>query len=328
MECTRPVAVYYLASGKLGVPLLDALTADARVRLLGVGTQPDRPRGRHRRLEPTAVGAHADRLGISAERLPSVNEDCFLTRLRRLGPDLVVVASFGQILKPALLGLPLYGCLNVHASLLPRHRGASPVSAAILAGDSRTGISFMQMDAGLDTGPLFRQVALAISAADDADSLEASLAQVAARGLVDCIVDVVQGRLPPKPQPAEGATYAPRLAKEDGLVDWSCAAGQIERQVRALVPWPCAYTTLPGPRGPRRLQLLAVAAAPASTHSATPGDVLRADPGGWTIACGEGAVELLRVRAEGREAMSAADFLRGYRLPPGTRLGAPTGQQE
>jgi methionyl-tRNA formyltransferase len=328
MECTQPVAVYYLASGKLGVPLLDALAGDGRVRLLGVGTQPDRPRGRQLRLEPTAVAAHADRLGIRADRVPSVNQEGFLSHVSELRPELLVVASFGQILKPALLSLPPCGCLNIHASLLPRHRGASPVSAAILAGDRRTGITFMRMDAGLDTGPIYRQAATDIGAEDDAESVEARLASLAAAGLVDCIVAVARQALMPSPQPAEGVTYAPRLAKEDGLVNWSTSARQIERQVRALRPWPCAFTVLPGARGNRRLQILAAAVDCAPAPAARPGDVVCADGKAWTVACGEGSLRLLRVRAEGKHEMSAADFLRGSRIPAGTRLGTTSGQEE
>lgn len=328
MECTQPVSVYYLASGKLGVPLLDVLAADARVRLLGVGTQPDRPRGRHRHLEATAVGARAEALGIAAERAPSVNEDGFLARLRQRAPDLVVVASFGQILKPALLSLPRYGCLNVHASLLPRHRGASPISAAILAGDHHTGITFMRMDAGLDTGPIYRQLRLDIAATDTTGSLEPRLAQMAAEGLVDCIVAVARGQLTAVPQPGDGATYAPRLAKEDGLIDWSLSACQVECLVRAMVPWPCAFTTLPSPQGSRRLQILAAAVDSGPAHSGVPGGVLQADAAAWTVACGAGALRLLRVRAEGKGEVGAAEFLRGHRVEVGVRLGAGTGQEE
>lgn len=320
MACCAAVSVYYLASGRLGVPLLDALVADPRVTLLGVGTQPDRPCGRSRRLEPTAVAAQAAVHGRVADRLASVNDDAFLERLRALQPDVVVVAAFGQILKPALLNLPRLGCLNIHASLLPRHRGASPVSAAILAGDLQSGISFMQMDAGLDTGPLWRQLALDIRPDETMERLEARLGELAAGALVPCILDVAAGALTLQPQPAVGVTYAPKLAKEDGRIDWSRGATQIERQVRAMIPWPGAYTVLAGPSGPRRLQILAAEVA-AVSHSGLPGDVLQADADAWTIACGEAGLRLLRVRAEGRSEMAAATFLRGQRLPPGARLG-------
>ena len=323
MECCAAVSVYYLSSGRLGVPLLDALASDPRVRLLGVGTQPDRPCGRSRRPEPTPVAAHAAASGIVADRHPSVNRDAFLEHLRGLQPDVVVVAAFGQILKPALLELPRLGCLNVHASLLPRHRGASPVSAAILAGDRQSGITFMQMDAGLDTGPIWRQVAVDIRPDETTEQLEARLSQAAAGALVPCILDVARGALVPQPQPAAGVTYAAKLAKEDGLIDWSRGAADLERHVRAMTPWPGAYTTIPGPGGLRRLQILAAAVASAP-HSGRPGDVLQADPGAWIIACGEGGLRVLRVKAEARSEMAAETFLRGHRLQPGTRLGTMT----
>ncbi len=323
MACAEPVSVYYLASGRLGVPLLDALLADRRVRLLGVGTQPDRPSGRHRRPEPTPVGTHADALGCPADRVVSVNDDAFLNRLRACQPDLVVVAAFGQILKPALLALPVAGCLNVHASLLPRHRGAAPVSAAILAGDRTTGISFMRMDAGLDTGPVYRAVSTEITATETAGQLEVRLAQLAAAALVSCVWDVVRGGLTAVPQSRDGVTYAARLTKEDGLIDWSLSAAHIARQVRAMAPWPGAYTLLPVPGGRCRLQLLGVVARQESLRSARPGDVLQADPSAWVIACGEGHLCLTHVKAAGGAAMDTASFLRGHRVAVGTCLGTP-----
>jgi methionyl-tRNA formyltransferase len=323
MECGAAVSVYYLSSGRLGVPLLDALLADPRVRLLGVGTQPDRPCGRSRRLEPTPVGAHAAARGSAADRLASVNDADFLERLRALRPDVVVVAAFGQILKPALLSLPRLGCLNVHASLLPRHRGASPVSAAILAGEVQTGITFMQMDAGLDTGPIWRQLAVDIRPDDTTEHLEARLSQLAAGALVPCILDVARGAVTPQAQPAAGATYAPKLSKEDGRIDWSRDAAAIERQVRAMIPWPGAYTTVPQPAGLYRLQVLA-ATVTAAAPSSRPGEVLQADPAAWIVACGEGGLCVRHVKAEGRSEMAAATFLRGHRVPPGMRLGTTT----
>jgi methionyl-tRNA formyltransferase len=322
-SCCAAVSVYYLSSGRLGVPLLDALTGDPRLRFLGLGTQPDRPCGRARRLEPTPVAAHAATRGIAADRLPSVNAPSFLERWQAQPPDLVVVAAFGQILKPALLGLPRLGCLNVHASLLPRHRGASPVSAALLAGDQQTGITFMRMDAGLDTGPIWRQVPVAIGPDETADHLETRLAVVAAAALVPCILDIVNGNLTPQAQPAAGATYAPKLRKEDGQIDWARNAAEIERRIRAMAPWPGAYTALTGTTGARRLQILAAAVADASC-AAQPGEVVQADPAAWIVACGEGALRLLRVKAEGGSEMAAATFLRGHRIPPGTRLGTGT----
>ena len=309
MASSEPVSVYYLSSGRLGVPLLDALLGDPRIRLLGVGTQPDRLGGRHRRPIATPVGAHADHLGRPADRVPSVNADAFL------------VASFGQILKPALLALPACGCFNVHASLLPRHRGAAPVSAAILAGDACTGISFMSMDVGLDTGPVYRTLSTPLMPTETTGELEERLAHLAAGGLVDCLWDVARGGLVAVPQPREGVTYAARLVKEDGRLDWSLSAVQVSRQVRAMAPWPGAFTEVPTGGRRLRLQVLSAAVQPGVVHRGQLGEVLQADGDGWVIACGEGALRLTRVRAEGRAAMDADAFLRGHRVPVGTRLG-------
>lgn len=323
MASSEPVSVYYLASGRLGVPLLDALAGDARIRLVGVGTQPDRLGGRHRRPIATPIGAHAERLGRTADRVPSVNADAFLSRLSAIAPEVVVVASFGQILKPALLALPACGCFNVHASLLPRHRGAAPVSAAILAGDARTGISFMRMDAGLDTGPVYRTLSTPIGPAETTGELEERLAHLAAGGLVDCLWDVARGGLAAVPQPREGVTYAARLVKEDGRLDWSLSALQLSRQVRAMAPWPGTFTEMLTGGRRLRLQVLSVAVQAGVLHRGQPGEVLQADGDGWVIACGEGALRLTQVRAEGRAAMDADAFLRGHRVPVGTRLGVP-----
>lgn len=304
------------------MPLLEALAGDARIRLLGVGTQPDRPSGRNRKLEATPVGAHADRLGRPADRVTSVNDDAFLNRLRELRPDVVVVAAFGQILKPALLALPACGCFNVHASLLPRHRGAAPVSAAILAGDRVTGVSFMRMDAGLDTGPVYRTLTTEIGPTETTEQLEARLAELAAAGLVPCLWDVVHGGLTAVAQPKDGVTYAARLSKEDGAIDWSLSAAHIGRLVRAMVPWPCAHTLLPTPSGPRRLQVLEAVVHQGQAHAGQPGDVLQADAAGCVVACGDGRLRLVRVKVEGKAAMDVGSFLRGHRVSVGTRLGS------
>ena len=325
MACSEAVSVYYLSSGRLGVPLLAVLAADPRVRLLGVGTQPDRPCGRHRQLQPTPVATQAAAMGLNAARVPSVNAEGFVAEMRGLSPELLVVAAFGQILKPALLALPRFGCLNVHASLLPRQRGASPVSASILAGDRQTGITFMQMDAGLDSGPIYRCLATDIGPTETAEQLEARLSHVAATALVDCLWEVARGGLTPLPQPRDGVTYARRLRKEDGCIDWTRSATHLERQVRAMIPWPGAYTLVPDPTGPRRLLVLAAAVAEApSLLAAPPGTIVKAAHDALVVACGEGSLRLLRVKPEGRSDMPAEAFLHGHKLPEGSQLLSPS----
>lgn len=315
------VRVFYLASGALGLPSLEAMAASARVDLCGVATQPPRPAGRRRHLQETPVGARAGELGIPCRAVAQVNDPAFLDELDALSPEVVVVASFGQLLRQRLLDLPRWGCLNLHASLLPRHRGASPIQAAILAGDATTGISFMRLDAGLDTGPVYRQIACPVDPLESAGELESRLARLAAAHLEEVLLGIVAGELVAVPQPEEGVTLARKISKEAGRIDWRLPADQIARRVRAYNPWPRADTLVPSPRGgARRLQIMAAVPAPAGA-AARPGTILAATAAEWLVACGQGALRILRVVPEGKGELSAADFLRGARLEVGTVLG-------
>jgi len=321
MNQSPRLRVYYLASGVLGIASLEALAACAQVDLCGVGTQPDRPAGRKRQLQPTPVGARADELGIPCQRLANVNDPAFLDELASLQPAVIVVASFGQLLKQRLIDLPPHGCLNLHASLLPRHRGASPIQAAILAGDPTTGISFMRIDAGLDTGGVYRQIAIPIGPMESAGELEARLAQLAATHLPDVLRGIVSGELVTTPQPVEGVTVARKIAKQAGRIDWNLPAEEIARQVRAFNPWPRSDTLVPAGRGERRRLQITGAEAMPRAQAATPGTVLVVDNTNWLVACGHGALRILRVVPEGKAEMPAPDFLRGARLEPGAMLG-------
>lgn len=296
------------------------MAGSSEVDLCGVGTQPDRPAGRQRHLQATPVGACADRLGIPCQRVAKVNDPVFLDELEALHPDVIVVASFGQLLKQRLIDLAPYGCLNLHASLLPRHRGASPIQAAILAGDPTTGISFMRIDAGLDTGGVYEQIALPIDPAESAGELEARLARLAADHLCRVLREIVAGRLVAIPQPSEGVTVARKIAKQAGRIDWTLSADAIARQVRAFNPWPRADTQVPAGAARRRVQIMAAEAVPRAL-AAAPGTVLTADATDWLVACGDGALRILRVVPEGKAEMPAPDFLRGARITPGAILG-------
>ena len=316
-----PVRTYFLGSGSIALPLVDALWRSADVELVGVATQPDRPAGRRRQPQPTPVAAFAAGNALPLLRLASVHTPEFLAGLRDSGVELVVVMSFGQLLKPSILDLPAHGCLNVHTSLLPRHRGAAPVAWAIAEGDEESGISFMRMDAGLDTGPVYEQVRVPVGPRETAAELEARLGRLAGDNVVPCIRRVCWEGLRPVPQPDEGVTHARKLRKQDGLVDWSLPATVVERRIRAFVPWPRAYFSLPQRRGTRRVQITAAEVVPAGAE-APPGLVLQADEQGWVVACGRDALALARVIPDGRPEMDAASFLRGARLPPGSSVAA------
>lgn len=310
-----PIRVYFLGSGSLGVPGLRALIADPRICVAGVGTQPDRLAGRRRHPTPTLIGTEAAALGLAADKPVEVNATAFIERLRTLALDLVVVVAYGQILRDAMLGLARFGCLNVHASLLPRHRGAAPVAAAILAGDVATGVTFMRMDAGLDTGPIYETHHIPLHGRETASELEAHLAHLAAAHLANGIQRICHQGLVAAPQPDLGVSYARKLKKEDGLIDWTTSAPEIERRIRAMLPWPTAFALVQTGKRTRRLQVTAAAVKHPTTTCARPGETMQAENGTWIVACGTGALELLRVVPEGRTEMTAIEFLRGCTEP-------------
>lgn len=321
MNCANPIKTYFLGSGRLGVPLLRALARAPEVQLVGMGTQPARPQGRHRHLAPTPIGElAADTLNLTADTPLNVNDPAFLERLRSLQPEIVVVVAYGQILRDELISLPPRGYLNAHASLLPRYRGAAPVQAAILAGDAETGISFMKIDHGVDTGPVYEQHRLALDGTETELALETRLGDLAAAHLAGCLWRVCRGGLQPIPQPATGVSVARKLKKIDGRLDWRQPATELERRVRAFSPWPGAYFELPSPKGARRILVTRGEVVAADTTPAVPGQVLRVDQQEWQVACGSGALRLARVVPEGRGEMSAAEFLRGCHVDAGTLI--------
>jgi methionyl-tRNA formyltransferase len=227
------------------------------------------------------------------------------------GADAAVVAAYGLILPQAVLDAPRLGCINIHGSLLPRWRGAAPIQRAILAGDDETGITIMQMDAGLDTGPMLLRESVPIGPRTTAGDLHDTLAEIGARLIVEAMQGVAAGSLKAEPQPAEGATYAAKLGRDEGRLDWTRPALELDRRVRALNPWPGTWFVHDG----AKIKVLDAVADPAA--GGDPGTVL---PGGLTIACGEGGLRLLRLQRAGRAPVDAEAFLRGYALAPGTRL--------
>ena len=317
-KASRGVRAYFLGSGEIGVPSLEALIQADEIELAGVGTQPDRPAGRRRELHATPIAAAAERSGITPDKPASVNSESFLSRLRMLLVDIVIVMAFGQILKSDLLTLPPCGCLNIHASLLPRHRGASPIQSAILAGDIETGVSFMKMDEGLDTGPVFEMHRVAVSTEETAATLENKLAALAANHVCDCVKRVALDDPEPVPQDDSQATRAPKLKKSDGQINWKEPADLIERKIRAYTPWPRAYFVVKTGKKERRIQIAQAFADARTPVDAQPGEILQADKNDWVIACGEGSLHLQKVIPSGKDEMTAPEFLRGTQLEAGT----------
>jgi methionyl-tRNA formyltransferase len=296
-----------MGSPDFAVPALRALVAAGHT-VAAVYCQPPRPAGRGQAVRRCPVHVAADALGLAVRTPERVKRDAEAhAAFASLDLDVAVVAAYGLILPPAMLDAPRRGCLNIHASLLPRWRGAAPIQAAILAGDAQSGITIMRMDAGLDTGPMLLAEAVPIEARTTAGMLHDALAEVGAR----LVLRALDEDPAPRAQPDEGASYAPKLTREDGLIDWTRDAAFVERQIRALNPWPGTFTTWEG----TTLKVLDGLVADAQ---GVPGMVL---DGLLTVGCGQGALRLIRVQAPGGAAMDAAAFLRGHALPAGTVLG-------
>jgi methionyl-tRNA formyltransferase len=300
--------VYFLGSGNIAVASLAKLHVSERINLVGIGTQMDRPAGRKRKLMPTPVGAWAAENNIEIDKPASVNSEDFLLMLRELNPDIVFVASFGQLLKSELLELPRTACVNLHASLLPDYRGAAPIIAAVLDGISVTGITFMKMDKGLDTGPMYCAFEQRITD-ERADQLEEKLGLLAAEHVEIVIEKIVSGELELHEQDHDKMTYAEKIKKEDGLLDWNEPAEIIVRKIRAFYPWPGMSFTIETPK--KSLRITITEADAISEHSATPGSTITADKNSWIMACGIGAIKLKKVKPEGKGEMSGSDFVRG-----------------
>ncbi len=323
--------VVFMGSPDFSVPALRALIA-AGHNVIAVYCQPPRPAGRGQAVRRCPVHVAADELGIPVHTPARLRGDVEAqAAFATVGADVAVVAAYGLILPQAMLDAPRLGCLNIHASLLPRWRGAGPIQAAILAGDAETGVTIMQMEAGLDTGPMLLREAVPIGPDTTAAALHDVLADMGGRLIVRALAE----RPTAVPQPEDGATYAPKLERDHGRLDWTQDAAALDRRVRAFDPWPGTFTTLDG----AVLKVLAVqyipswaglirpspsngpemvGSSPTMTGEPVPGTVLDT---ALTIACGQGAIRLTRVQAPGRAAMDAAAFLRGRAVPAGTVLG-------
>ncbi|MCP4544821.1 MAG: methionyl-tRNA formyltransferase [Chloroflexi bacterium] len=307
----------FMGTPNFSVPTLEALVGAHCVDVIGVVAQPDRPAGRGRRLVSSPVKNVALERGLPLFQPQSLRTPEAVTQLAAWKPDIIVVTAFGQILQQNILDLPSYGCLNIHASLLPRWRG-NPIAASILAGDEITGVTIMQMDAGLDTGPILNQREEPIHPNDTQATLEERLAQVGAQLLMETLPPYLAGDLLPQPQPKEGITYAGRLRKEDGLLDWSRPAVELGRHVRAFNPWPGAFTMLHG----KRLKILRAVPLPEWRGDAPPGTVFSLDDDMCiAIVTGKGALRLEDVQLAGKRSMDIATFLCGQRECVGIQLG-------
>ena len=312
-----PLKIVFMGTADLACSSLRSLLTWPGCQVVAVVSQPDKPKGRDLQLVPTPVKQVAEAAGVPVLQPAKARLPEFLGQLRQLAPDLIVVAAYGQILPQALLDIPGLGCLNVHTSLLPRHRGAAPIQWAIAEGDAVTGVTIMKMDAGLDTGPMLSTVETEILSSDDGQSLHDRLAQLGGELLVKTIPDHAAGRITPRPQPTEGMTYARKITKDDGRIDWGLPATKVWNRIRAFTPWPGAFTRLPGTTD---RSLLKVFLASAEEGHGAPGTIISADDSGLLVACGTGSLRVREMQREGGKRLKAGDFLRGFQLVAGQKL--------
>lgn len=303
---SSPFSIVFAGTPEFSVPTLKALL-DSRHRVAAVYTQPDRPAGRGRQLTASPIKRVALEHGIHVEQPATLKDAAAVARLASFSADLMIVVAYGLLLPQSVLDTPRLGCVNVHASLLPRWRGAAPIQRAILAGDRETGVTIMQMDAGLDTGPMLLQRSTPIAERETSATLHDRLAAIGAEALLDALDSLPQ--IVPQAQPDEGVTYAAKIRKEEARIDWSRSASEIDRMVRAFDPWPVAETRWNGQ------QLRIWEALPQDTlHTREPGRVVRCTSEGIDVATGAGILTLKRVQLAGRSAMSAAEFLNAHRI--------------
>lgn len=311
----RPRAVF-MGTPAFAVPCLRALHQVADVRL--VVTQPDKPQGRGLALAASPVKQLAEELGIPVAQPAKARDGSLQKALAEVAPDLALVVAYGKILPADVLATPRLGCLNVHASLLPLLRGAAPIQWAIVRGERETGVCLMQMDVGMDTGPVLERRVVAIGENETGGELFERLSQLSGELVQSAIPRLVAGELEPVPQPETGATHAPMIKKEDGALDFNDSAQAVHDRARGFYPWPGAFTAL----AERRIKLHVTRVVEREGRLAEPGSVLSADASGIVVACGQGAVRLLELQLDGKRKMDAGAFLAGHPLKPGARFAA------
>ena len=311
--------IIFMGTPDFAVAALDALCAAGQNVILAV-TQPDRQKGRGRKVIQTPVSVCAQKWGVPVFQPARIREPEAVEKIRSLQPDLIVVAAFGQILPQELLDIPRLGCVNIHASLLPGLRGAAPIQWAVINGDAESGVTLMQMNAGLDTGDILFQEKVAIGPQETGESLYEKLAELGGQMIVRYLPAIESGDINPVPQDDERSSYAPMLRKEMGEIDWTMPAAQIERRLRGMLPWPGAYTKLDG--HVLKVWKAEVEEPEQDAGPVLPGTVLYTDKSRICVRTGDGVLALLEVQAEGKKRMGTDAFLRGTKIPAGTLLGA------
>jgi methionyl-tRNA formyltransferase len=309
-----PLRIVFFGTPAFAVPSLDALLLASPHTVVGVVTQPDRPRGRGHKLSDAPVKARAVDAGLPVLQPERMKDQAFLDALAAWGADLGVVAAYGRILTDAILATPRLGMINVHASLLPRYRGAAPVHRAVIAGETSTGVTIMRVVTALDAGAMFVKEHRPIAPDETSDEVERALAQIGARLLVGVVDQIARGHAVETPQNDAESTYAHRLTREDGAIDWSWPAARVHNLIRGLHPWPHAFSFVQGKR------VIVRRSAVEAAGSGAPGTILEADGDRLIVATGEDTLRILEMQAEGKRPMTAREFLAGHRLTVGDRF--------
>ncbi len=311
--------IVFMGTPDFAVSILNALNESGHDVIAAV-SQPDKPVGRHARLEPTAVKAKAGELGIEVLQPNKASDNEFIGKIKELNPDVIVVAAYGKILKPELLNIPKFGCINVHASLLPRWRGAAPIQWAVIAGDQEAGVTIMQMNEGLDTGDMLLKDSVKVDSNETGESLFKKLADLGSELIIKALKLIEEGKAVPEKQNEKEATYAPMLKKENGNIDWAKPAAEIERLIRGLYPWPGTYSYSDG----KMIKVIS-AKLPDETDEKNltleinklakvrPGSIILKNNSVYVV-CGEGFLKLNEIKPEGKKQMPAADYMRGNKL--------------
>lgn len=309
--------VVFMGTPDFAVGTLEALL-QSRHQVVAVVTQPDKPKGRGKAMQFTAVKEVAVRAEIPVLQPKKVREPEVVEEIRQFHPDVIVVVAFGQLIPKTILDMPQYGCVNVHASLLPKYRGAAPIQWAVIDGEEKSGVTTMQMDEGLDTGDMLLTEEVVLDPQETGGSLFDKLSEVGAGLLLKTLDELEAGNIHPQKQPSESTTaYAAMLTKKMGEIDWTQSAVQIERLVRGLNPWPSAYTHL----GQKTLKIWRAAVHPLSEQKKEPGTVILMDKKHFGVQTGDGMLEILELQLEGKKRMDADAFLRGYQLEDGIKFG-------
>ncbi|TSA09479.1 MAG: methionyl-tRNA formyltransferase [Deltaproteobacteria bacterium] len=308
--------IVFMGTPSFAVPSLETLIHYGGVEVAAVVTQPDRPKGRGLAVSPPPIKVLAEQAKIPVLQPEKIRTENFLGGMRKLSPQVIIVVAYGKILPPELLAIPPRGAINVHASLLPKYRGAAPIQWALINGEETTGVTIMQLDEGMDTGPIFLMEEIKIEPTDTTGTLHDRLASLGARALIKTLDGLQKGTIIPRPQPKTGVSYAPMLKKEDGRIDWRQPAGKIFNLIRGLDPWPGSYSYWRG-----KLCHLYKPRLFEGAEKKAPGEIIQADDSGLLVATGSDYILITELKIEGSRRMAVADFRRGHKIDIGEKLG-------